>query len=59
MHAFYDTVRFEHEMFIGGRNLHDRAIVGRVREDPPAFSTRKMKQNFVEEPVFAQSTDIH
>jgi hypothetical protein len=46
-------------MFIADRSLHDGAIVTRGREDFPAFPTREMTQDLIEEPVFAQSTDIH
>jgi hypothetical protein len=59
MHSFHNTVRFEHEMFIVAWSIHNGAIVARARGDFPSFATRKLKQDLVEEPVFAQSTDVH
>ena len=59
MHAFYNAIRFEHEIIPASVHFDNRAIVARAREDFLRSPMQGMQQDLVEQPVFAQSAEFH
>jgi hypothetical protein len=55
MYALDDAVRFQHEISFASGYFDYRAVVACTRKDSSGSPTRKIKQDLVEESVFAQS----
>jgi hypothetical protein len=59
MHAFDNAVRFKYEIVFASRYSDNRAVVACARKDFSGSATRKIKQDLVEQSIFAQSTEFH
>jgi hypothetical protein len=59
MHAFDDAVRFECQIAFASPYSDNRTIVAFACKDFSGPATRKIKQDLVEQSIFAQSTEFH
>jgi hypothetical protein len=57
MDAFNNAIRFEHKKVAALRHFQHSAIIARASDD--RFTERKMRQELVEQPVFADLAQFH
>jgi hypothetical protein len=59
MHSFDNAVRFQDEIIVAPRNLDNRAVVSCSGKGFSRSYARKINQDFVEQSVFAESSEFH